>query len=353
MSLCPYCNFFSLIKNVNATGQYFDDNQLFQLYKSQLNYYYNFSSDSIVQTIFFGGGTPSLSGINFLSDIIEYIYRKWHITKNPEISIEVNPSSSDQMKFSNYKQIGINRLSIGVQSLNDDELKFLGRIHSSKIALNAISYAVKYFNNVSVDFMYGLPNHNLEVWDNRLNEIANLNLPHYSLYQLTIEQGTPFHKFVKKGKFVPANDELQARLFCKTRKFMRKNKIYPYEISNFAKPGFTCKHNLAYWTNQNYIGIGPSAQSRIDNFAFVNSQTDWNKIKMEKLSQYEKSEEIILTNLRSKYGLKLTNYLVDILDFDVINNLSDYVKYNKQKNTLKMTEKGFLYFNTVIEKILR
>ena len=350
-SICPYCNFYSLVNTTERNSA--KDQKLFDLYKSQLDYYYNFSNDAIVQTIFFGGGTPSLASIDLLSNIINYIYTKWKVTVNPEISIEVNPFSSSPENFLNYKSIGINRISIGVQSLNDNELKFLGRLHSAKIALQTIENAYKYFSNISADFIYGIPHHTPDIWIKNLEEIVDLKLPHYSLYQLTIEKHTPFFDFVKNGKLKPTSDLIQAKLFTETRKIMRKNKIAPYEISNFAKPGFICKHNLAYWTNQNYIGIGPSAESRIDNLAFKNSILKWDKIVVEKLTKNQKSEEIILTNLRSKYGLYITETISNVLNVNNIKKLSKYIKYNEKQNHLKMTEKGFLYFNSIIDAIIK
>lgn len=352
---CPYCSFYSLPKSpcdIHLTELNFDEN-LLKIYKTQLDYYHNFTSDCTVQTIFFGGGTPSLASEIFLSEIINYIGKKWHVIDDPEISIEVNPSSATKAKFVSYKNIGINRLSIGVQSLQDDELKFLGRLHNAKTALQTVEYGKEFFENISADFIYGLPNHTPEIWLKNLSQIVDLGLPHYSLYQLTIEKNTPFFQDVKFRKFSPVNDTIESKLFLQTRKFMRAQKVPAYEVSNFAKPGFECQHNLSYWTGKNYIGIGPSAQGRVCNTAFACDIKNWEKICIEKLSDTEKSEEIILTNLRCKYGLKIKNLPKNILNFSSIKNMEKFIKYNEKNQSLKMTENGFLFFNSVIEKIIQ
>ncbi len=328
------------------------EDELIKTYKSQLDYYHKFSSDCAVETIFFGGGTPSLAPIKFLSEIIGYICKKWSVSNAAEISIEVNPSSSTEEKFTAYKAMGINRLSVGIQSFRDDELKFLGRLHDAKTALRTIENGKRLFDNISADFIYGLPNHTPEIWLENLSAIVGLDLPHYSLYQLTIEKSTPFFTEVKRGKFSPINDADESRLFLQTRKFMRAKKIPPYEVSNFAKPGFECKHNLSYWTNGNYMGVGPSAQGRIGHAAFSCDTKDWGKIRTEKLSDIEKSEEIILTNLRSKYGLDISGLPTNILNFSAIKNLRKFIRHNEKKQSLKMTEKGFLFFNSIVEKII-
>jgi oxygen-independent coproporphyrinogen-3 oxidase len=328
------------------------DDDLIDIYKSQLDYYHKFSPNYSVETIFFGGGTPSLASEKLLSEVIKYIEKKWVIKSDVEISIEANPSSSTAEKFAAYKSIGINRLSIGIQSLHDDELKFLGRIHDAKTALQTIENGIKFFENISADFIYGLPNHTSEIWLKNLSQIIDIGLPHYSLYQLTIEKNTSFFNSVKCGKISPINDVIEAKLFSQTRKFMRAKKIPAYEVSNFAKYGFECKHNLSYWTGADYIGIGPSAQGRIGHTAFTCDTIDWKKIRTEKLSVVEKSEELILTNLRCKYGLKIDILPKNILDLSAIKEMQKFIKYNEKNQSLKMTEKGFLFFNSVVEKII-
>ncbi len=353
-SKCPYCSFYSLFRNLKANSCYgLDDLKLFDIYKKHIDYYFKFTSDSVVKSIFFGGGTPSVASMDFLSKIIQYICDKWKIDVKdiPEISIEVNPSSVNESKFIDYKNIGFNRISVGVQSLNDDELKFLGRIHNSEQAVKVIDYATKYFDNVSADFIYGLPNHNLDLWEQNLNKILDLGLNHYSLYQLTIEDGTKFKNMVNNKVFDVIDENIEADLFLKTLDIMAGRLPY-YEVSNFAKDGFECKHNLSYWTGKNYIGIGPSAESRVGLYSFRNDTNDYDNIICEKLSDYEKSEELILTSLRCKYGLDINILSVDILDYEAIDKLSDFVIFNKAKNRLFMTNKGLLYFNTIIEKII-
>jgi oxygen-independent coproporphyrinogen-3 oxidase len=232
-----------------------DEKSLLDAYVRDLSL---FTENRPLTSIFFGGGTPSLMSATFLSRLMEKIYAHFKTAENIEISMEANPNSLTREKMAAFKESGINRLSIGVQSLNDKDLQFLGRSHNKKQAIVAIEDAKFLFKNVSADFIYARPGQTPGDWEKELEDILSLDLSHYSLYQLTIEEGTPFYS---KNLKMPTEEE-SVLLYEMTEN--RLSCTHPsYEISNYAKPGYECRHNLTYWSGHDYIGIGPGAHGRI------------------------------------------------------------------------------------------
>ena len=260
---CPYCDFNShVIEKVDE-----DDwikaysNQLYE-YKSILDKF-NIKFDSL-NTIFFGGGTPSLMPIKILENILNISSKIFKFEDNIEITLEANPSSYERKKFKEIKKLGINRLSIGVQSLNDDNLQFLGRKHNYKDAETAIELARNTFDNVSIDLIYAIYGQKIKDWDKELRLILNkFDLNHLSLYQLTIEEGTKFFKDYKKGLLEKVNNDLAADFFKNTEMILNEYNFNRYEISNFSKNKYESIHNLNYWNSENWIGIGPGAYGRL------------------------------------------------------------------------------------------
>ncbi|MDC1357200.1 radical SAM family heme chaperone HemW [Pseudomonadota bacterium] len=260
---CPYCDFNShVIEKVDE-----DDwikaysNQLYE-YKSILDKF-NIKFDSL-NTIFFGGGTPSLMPIKILENILNISSKIFKFEDNIEITLEANPSSYERKKFKEIKKLGINRLSIGVQSLNDANLQFLGRKHNYKDAETAIELARNTFDNVSIDLIYAIYGQKIKDWDKELRLILNkFDLNHLSLYQLTIEEGTKFFKDYKKGLLEKVNNDLAADFFKNTEMILNEYNFNRYEISNFSKNKYESIHNLNYWNSENWIGIGPGAYGRL------------------------------------------------------------------------------------------
>ena len=231
-------------------------------YLEDLEFYRQYTGGRQVSSIFFGGGTPSLMEPRQVGRLIDYINSVWGLTPEAEISLEANPNSHYPQMFADLHRAGINRLSLGVQALNDDDLRFLGRTHNLKQAYAAVDEVLKNFDNHSIDLIYARPNQSLSSWEKELKQAAAMGLKHISLYQLTIEDGTVFSR---KG-IKPLDDEAAAEMYLATENLLQSFNYQKYEVSNYALPGFESRHNLLYWTGQDYIGVGPSAHGRLTVF---------------------------------------------------------------------------------------
>jgi oxygen-independent coproporphyrinogen-3 oxidase len=316
-------------------------------------------SNDLIQTIYFGGGTPSFFATKEINKIINSIFEKFQISENPEITLEANPDDLSKAKLIELSQSYVNRLSIGVQSFNDDELKLMNRSHNSNDAKTCINNALKYYDNISIDLIFGMPNSNLKTWESNLNYVTSWNLNHMSAYALTVEPKTALESFVKKNIIKPLNEDLvfeQHEFMCNK---MSKHEYVNYELSSFAKKGYFSRNNSAYWLRKKYIGIGPSAHS------FDGSYRSWNvsnnslyikdisENKMfsgrEKLSIIDKYNEYVMTGLRTKWGISLT-YLE--------NNFGSYYKNNfetrivKYVNTSLVVIKDDVFRTTIKGKFL-
>ncbi len=255
---CPYCDFNSYRKvNINQTHWIKAYLQGLELWSSKL-------SKRNITSVFFGGGTPSLLHESYLELLLKKIDDLWGINSDCEISIEANPNSVSSKKFKVLRDIGINRVSVGVQALNNIDLKNLGRDHNKNRAIKAIETIKKCFENYNLDFIYGRQFQNANEWKDELSQIIFLEAPHLSLYQLTIEENTHFYKLYKNDllKGLPSN-KLASEMFDTTRNLCEKGGYKQYEASNFAKRNFKCKHNLSYWKYNDYIGVGPGAHGRV------------------------------------------------------------------------------------------
>lgn len=262
-SKCPYCDFNSHVNEICDPKQWIKSytNQLLDMNEQLLNHNVSFNN---LNAIFFGGGTPSLMPLEIIDSILRTASNLFGFEENIEISLEANPSSYEKEKFNDLEKLGINRISIGVQSLNDENLKFLGRRHSSLDAKLAVEHAVKTFNNVSVDLIYAFYGQKLLHWTNELEIFLKHNdLQHLSLYQLTIEKGTRFYTDYKKGLLNVIDNDYAADFYEKSNEILKGHNFLKYEVSNYAKKGFDCKHNKNYWKSENWIGIGPGAYGRL------------------------------------------------------------------------------------------
>ena len=220
-------------------------------------------------SIFFGGGTPSLMPPALVAALLAEAQRLWGFANGIEITLEANPSSVEAANFAALAGAGINRVSLGVQSLDDAELRFLGRLHGAEEALRALEVAQAHFARVSFDMIYALPGHTPELWDARLTRALGFGTGHMSLYQLTIEPGTRFASDVRRGRLTPLDDDAAAELFDITQNLTAAAGLPAYETSNHARPGEESRHNLAYWRYQDYAGIGPGAHGRRGGVATV------------------------------------------------------------------------------------
>lgn len=301
-SKCPYCDFAS------TPAKNFDFDVWQKAYRAALEKYAARTAGKTVSSIFFGGGTPSLMTPELVSSVIETILTLWPAVQDVEISLEANPCSLNEEKMRALHGAGVNRLSIGVQTLNDKDLKFLGRLHSAEQALETVSKAKEIFPRVSADFIYGRPHQTLKDWENELAQILELNLSHLSLYQLTLEEGTYFYK---KGIELP-EEELAADMFELTDRMTYRADVPRYEVSNHAAAGQECRHNLLYWNGGEWLGIGPAAHGRFtqDGLFYASAQErsaaawlDGAEPEEIVLTPKEKAEELIFMGLRTACGI--------------------------------------------------
>lgn len=371
-SKCPYCDFNSHIaKNIDYQG-------FKKSYIKELEFFASKTKGRIIKTIYFGGGTPSLMPLDLVEEILNKISQFWKIDKKVEITFETNPSSFEVDKFFSLKNIGINRISIGVQSFNEQELKFLGRAHSSNEAVKAIKSAQKIFDNqLSFDLIYSLPNQSEDQWKANLSKALSFETNHLSLYQLTIEKGTKFFRDERLKRFIMPNNDLSADFYLLTNKIMKMAGFVDYEISNYAKAReYHSKHNLNYWRLGEYIGIGAGAHSRIkfdgDNarsaIMMIHEPRNWlncvsakgNGIQnINKVTQQELLEELILMNLRLKEGIKKSQFKLffnkrveDVFDLNKLRPLIQNNMITLSKNFIKVNSKSRIITNQITSKLV-
>ena len=346
LSKCPYCDFFSQIKKD------VEQETIIKEYIDDLDFYAEKTGDRTVESIFFGGGTPSLIKPNLIEKLINHIHQKWKCKKDIEISLEANPNSDRKNLFTDLRQAGINRLSLGVQALNDKDLKFLGRTHDLEQAYTAIDEVLQNFDNHSFDLIYARPEQTLEAWQNEIKQAVHFGFKHLSMYQLTIEEGTVFYK-----KQVEAAEEDTAReMYLFTNQYLQENGYPQYEVSNYAKNGFQSRHNLLYWRGDDYLGIGKSAHGRlkIGNkfYALTHRRQE------EEISASDRAEELIIMGLRLNEGINKEKFYnvcgIKLADFINQKNLAELKAEKLIEETqthLFATNEGRLVLNKLIEDL--
>ncbi|MDK2992208.1 MAG: hypothetical protein PWP48_1441 [Clostridiales bacterium] len=262
---CLYCDFTSYAGVLDKQYVYKD------AIIKEMGMRANIIGDKRISTLFIGGGTPSIVDTAVICEIIDGAYKNFHVDQEVEMTIEVNPGTVNIKKLTDYKSIGINRLSVGLQARQDELLKAIGRIHTSAEFVNSYNEARGVgFDNINVDLIFGLPQQTIGQWMRTLQAVASLGPEHISCYDLQIEEGTPMHKMVADGDIKPL-DENADRLMYKTATALLRSEGYErYEVSNFAKPGFRCRHNLNYWHNGPYVGLGCAAHSHLDHIRWAN-----------------------------------------------------------------------------------
>ena len=366
LSKCPYCDF-----NSHVSKEKIDQDQYSSLIKKELDHYCEVMNSKNISSIFFGGGTPSLMDPSVVYEILNHIEKKFKFDDKTEITLEANPTSVELDKFRHYSDFGINRVSIGVQSLNDIDLKKLGRNHTSKEAIRAIEIAHQYFNSISIDLIYSRPGQKINEWKAELLQALALGTHHISLYQLTIEPKTTYEKLFKSGKLILPNEELSRELYLLTESVCKDYSLFKYELSNFSKKGHESIHNLNYWNSGEWVGVGPGAHSRIENkdgerISIINEydprkwqeyvkMSGFSSIKKQNLSQENIRDEYILMSMRTSKGMSVNKY-IDLgghLDKTKLKSLTagGYIKVNKNTNYLQITSKGSIISDFIISEL--
>jgi len=359
---CPYCDFNSHVRHKPV-----DQTLFVEGYEREISHMASLVPDHTVSSIFFGGGTPSLMEPATLERILDKIAGHWKIDPDVEITLEANPTSVEADRFRAYRQAGINRVSLGIQSLNDQQLKFLGRQHSAEEAIKAIEIARNVFPRISFDLIYARPGQELAEWREELNQALALAADHLSLYQLTIEQGTPFFELQARGKLKVPNQDQAADLYEMTRDLTQEAGLPAYEISNHAAEGSRCQHNLVYWRYQDYAGIGPGAHGRLTTSegklateAEKNPEKWWQQANVrghgmtncELLAPEEQADELLVMNLRLSEGMDPKRFVaLSGRDFHE-ENMAELLKLGfveKLVNgNLRATQSGFLVLDAIV-----
>ena len=361
---CIYCDFYSIITKDNILP-------FLSSLKKEIEYYSGvYSNDRLITTIFFGGGTPSLMEPGYLGEIIASIYKNYNVAGGAEITMETNPGTVNFSKLKEFKKNGINRISIGIQSFNNDELEFLTRIHNKDAAIKTVFDADEAgFNNISIDLIFNLPKQSKEKWYDNLKTAAKLPIKHISAYSLILERGTILNKMVLDGKVKLYDDDYDAELYKMTIDYLEEHDFYQYEVSNFTKPGFECRHNNAYWRYRDYLGFGPSAHSFADgkrwwNFSGLKhyiSEIEKNgfaQANSENISESQMFDEYIMLALRSK-GLNIPEFMKKFGDSwikeknDYIQKIidNDFIKYDG--DLLRLTKSGYAVCDEIINNLLK
>jgi oxygen-independent coproporphyrinogen-3 oxidase len=372
---CSYCDFYS-VKSTDATIQRY----LLDLKKEILLYQEESEWRELkFQTIYFGGGTPSILESGQIFEIIQLIKKNFQIESNAEITLEVNPETVNPEKLRDFYQIGINRLNLGIQSFDMTELRILNRIHSVSKAIESIESArTAGFTNLGLDFIFGIPGQRLADWRKNLNLAVSFRPEHLSIYGLTIEPRTLLAKKVASGELIPSPEELERQMFLETVHYLRENGYEHYEISNYARPGFRSQHNQIYWREEPYLGFGASAHSfnlpvRYWNVANLNGyheslmQNQFPRKETEILTSEQQKIEWIFLGLRRREGLDFmafnqrfncdffTEYRTALKQLGINNFTGQKIESEYlviENEYIKLTETGFLVYNEICAKFV-
>ena len=334
---CSYCDFYSLEYPHKMFREYLNSlkNEI-KLYSSKI--------DAKVKTIYFGGGTPSVLDPVNVKEILEIISDNFFIKENVEISFEANPNSLNLKKIKDYKQAGINRMSVGIQSFHDEELEKLGRLHNSNKAKKILKNVAQVFSNYNFDLIFAIPEQSFEKWKDNIKTALKFNPPHLSIYNLQVEKDTLIYKQINNNNLVPVSQELDAKMYKYTIQKLSEANFKQYEISNFSREGYSSKHNLIYWKYQPYLGLGPSAHSfssktRFSNYISLKKYIDslnQKKLPLKKVNNLTKKER-----MAEKIFLGLR--LMDGIDFDDFNNaFNENITNIYGKEINKLVEKDLL-----------
>ena len=346
---CHYCDFHF------STSMKKKEEMVLALVK-ELEFRKDEFQNEVVETIYFGGGTPSVLSIDDIRFLIDAVYQNYQVVEHPEITLEANPDDLDEETILQFANSLINRLSIGIQSFFEDDLQLMNRAHNSEEAKKCLAVATKYFDNISIDLIYGMPNMSNEKWLQNIETALSFNISHISCYALTVEPKTALYKMIKSGIISNLDDDLAQQHFHILIDKLQENGFVHYELSNFGKPNYFSKNNTAYWLGKKYIGIGPSAHSfnresrswNVSNNSLYLKAIAENKVpsEIEILSKTDQYNEYIMTGLRTIWGVSLerietefgSSYL-EYLHQQAEKFISDNL-LEVENNILKTTKKG-------------
>ncbi|NBS23404.1 MAG: coproporphyrinogen III oxidase [Altererythrobacter sp.] len=361
---CPYCDFNSHVRDLVDVAAWRDALLADMRNEAEM------AGGEPLHSIFFGGGTPSLMPPALVEALLQKAEALWGFDANIEITLEANTSSVEAANFAALTQAGVNRVSLGVQSLEDDTLQFLGRLHGAQEALDAVETAQQNFDRVSIDLIYARPGQSAEQWTAELSRALALGTDHMSLYQLTIEPNTRFATDVRRGVFTPLDDDPAGDLYELTQKIMNAAGLPAYEISNHAKPGQESRHNLTYWRYQDYCGIGPGAHGRRggvaterhkkpENYLLAVSEHGHGIKNQRALSMGEQASEALLMGLRLAEGIDLSKLearfgipSTDLINADRLALLSDLGLLEYDSGRITVTPSGMPLLDALLGEIV-
>ena len=346
---CHYCDFHF------STSLKKKDEMVLALAK-EIELRKNEFKDEIVETIYFGGGTPSILQIADLRFLIDEVYRNYKVVENPEITVEANPDDLTENRIIELSKNKVNRLSIGIQSFFEDDLKMMNRAHNAEEAKKCLETAIQYFDNISIDLIYGVPEMSNEKWLQNIETALSFGVPHISSYALTVEPKTALHSFIQKGIIPQPDDEVAQEHFHILVDKLSENGFIHYELSNFGKENYFSKNNSSYWLGKKYIGIGPSAHSydgknrgwNVSNNSLYIKSIQENKlpIEIETLTKTDRYNEYIMTGLRTIWGVSLERVeqefgktYLDYLNRQAAKFIEDHLLF-VDDNILRTTKKG-------------
>lgn len=350
---CKYCSFFSKPSDT-VEERYFSH---------LIEEIEGYASENVkIDTIYIGGGTPSLLSKEQVTELFETIRKTFEVEENAEVSIELNPESASEELFIHLKKCGVNRVSFGVQSFNDDELKAIGRLHDEKTASEKITLAGKYFDNINLDLMIGLPYQTKDTFSLSLSKALTLPIKHISIYSLIVEENTQIFKMIEEGLQLPDDDET-VEMYDLAERELSEHSFHRYEISNFAKSGFECKHNLNCWKFKEYIGVGASAhsffkderfsnQDNLENFSDINNRIIYKKSGDDRISEY------IMLALRTAKGINKSFFKNRFgIDFDerfsnVLEKSEIKITCENEKDNFKIKDEFLYVSNSIIVDFL-
>jgi len=373
LSKCPYCDFNSHV------SERVDQARWREALLSELAHFAAQSKHRVLTSIFFGGGTPSLMDPATTADIISAARKHWRTSNDLEITLEANPGTVDADRFAAIRDAGVARLSMGVQALNDADLKFLGRRHNIDEARTAWRTAAKIFPRVSFDLIYARPGQSVDMWrtelDEALREVREHDITHLSLYQLTMEQGTAMYDAHLRGDFTLPDEDTSAALYDVTQEMCADAGYAAYEVSNHAREGATCRHNLTYWRGGDYAGVGPGAHGRLsgeDGAMLATRQIKAPSLWLKKvaaeghgtqeraaLDPESRAQELVMVGLRLAEGVDKSRFarlagkpLGDVIDTDAVTTLVSDGYLTDTPARLAATPKGLLALNAVLRELL-
>jgi putative oxygen-independent coproporphyrinogen III oxidase len=360
-SKCPYCDFNSHVRTARI-----DQERYVAAFRREIAHQRARAPRRVVSSIFFGGGTPSLMAPATVGAILDAIGEAWSVAPDIEVTLEANPTSVEAERFRGYRAAGVNRVSLGVQAMNDADLKALGRLHSVNEAMAAVEVARSHFERFSFDLIYARPGQTLQAWRAELEEAIARAAEHLSLYQLTIEPGTAFEKLHAAGKLAMPDPDLGRSFYDLTAEICEKHGLPAYEISNHARPGAECRHNLVYWRYGEYAAIGPGAHGRLITekgrraIANEKSPETWltyverdghGIVEEESLSREMQGDEFLLMGLRLKEGISLPRFK-QITGREIDPERVDFLLREKliarEGERLRVTAEGFPVLDAVV-----